>query len=160
MLAIARRDRPTPEPLSVDRFLPGVIAELKASGQLSESRIVLAIDSAEPILFDPHQLRQVLVNLLMNAMRYSSAVAGSIRISWRRGNDDRLEFVVADDGPGLSPEMLKHAFEPFFTSEARGTGLGLYMAREFCDANGASIRYENRERDVPYCSAFVIRPRQ
>ncbi|MCX7274213.1 MAG: ATP-binding protein [Burkholderiales bacterium] len=160
VLAIARRDRPTREALSVDRFLPVVIAELKASGQLSESRIVLAIESAEPILFDPHQLRQVLVNLLMNAMRYSSAAAGSIRISWRRGVDDRLEFVVADDGPGLSPEMLKHAFEPFFTSEARGTGLGLYMAREFCDANGASIRYENRERDAPYCSAFVIRPRQ
>jgi two-component system sensor histidine kinase PilS (NtrC family) len=102
----------------------------------------------------------VLVNLLTNALRYASPGAGAVRIAWRRAADDRLEFIVADDGPGLSPDMLKHAFEPFFTSEARGTGLGLYLAREFCDANGASIRYESRDHDMPYRSAFVIRPRQ
>ncbi len=160
VLSIARRDRPTPEPLAVGGFLQGVLAELMASGQVDASRIVLAIEAPEPILFDAHQLRQVLVNLLTNALRYASSGAGSIRIAWRRAGDHRLEFIVADDGPGLSPDMLKHAFEPFFTSEARGTGLGLYLAREFCDANGASIRYESRDQDMPYRSAFVIRPRQ
>ena len=160
VLSIARRDRPTPEPLAVGEFLQGVLAELMASGQVDSTRIVLAIEAPEPILFDAHQLRQVLVNLLTNALRYAGSGAGAIRIAWRRAADDRLEFIVADDGPGLSPDMLKHAFEPFFTSEARGTGLGLYLAREFCDANGASIRYESRDQDMPYRSAFVIRPRQ
>jgi two-component system sensor histidine kinase PilS (NtrC family) len=160
VLSIARRDRPTPEPLAVRDFLHGVLAELMASGQVDASRIVLSIEASEPILFDSHQLRLVLVNLLTNALRYASPGAGAVRIAWRRAADDRLEFIVADDGPGLSPDMLKHAFEPFFTSEARGTGLGLYLAREFCDANGASIRYESRDHDMPYRSAFVIRPRQ
>ncbi|HPU51195.1 MAG TPA: ATP-binding protein [Burkholderiaceae bacterium] len=160
VLSIARRDRPTPEPLAVRDFLHGVLAELMASGQVDASRIVLSIEASEPILFDSHQLRLVLVNLLTNALRYASPGAGAVRIAWRRAADDRLEFIVADDGPGLSPDMLKHAFEPFFTSEARGTGLGLYLAREFCDANGASIRYESRDHELPYRSAFVIRPRQ
>ncbi len=160
VLSIARRDRPTPEPLPVAEFLHGVIAELLASGQLTDSRIVLAIEAPDPILFDAHQLRQVLVNLLTNALRYATAGAAAVRIGWRRALDDRLEFIVADDGPGLAPAILMHAFEPFFTTEARGTGLGLYLAREFCDANGASIRYESREQDMPYRSAFVIRPRQ
>ncbi len=160
VLSIARRDRPSTEPLPVGEFLRTVIGELMASGQVDEGRIRLQVDAPDPILFDAHQLRQVLVNLLTNALRYASAGPGAIRIAWRRAGDDRLEFIVADDGPGLSPDMLKHAFEPFFTSEARGTGLGLYLAREFCDANGASIRYESREHEAPYRSAFVIRPRQ
>jgi two-component system sensor histidine kinase PilS (NtrC family) len=49
-------------------------------------------------------------------------------------------------------------FEPFFTSEARGSGLGLFLARELCDASGASLRHEMREREAPRRSVFVIRP--
>ena len=160
VLAIARRDRPIPEPLVVADFVQTVVAELQAAGQLDPSRIAFALEAAEPILFDPNQLRQVLVNLLSNALRYASPRAGAIRIGWRRAVDHRLEFSVADDGPGLTAEMLKHVFEPFFTSEARGTGLGLYLAREFCDVNGASIRYEALDRRSHYRSAFVIRPHQ
>jgi two-component system sensor histidine kinase PilS (NtrC family) len=65
---------------------------------------------------------------------------------------------VSDDGPGLSDDMLQHAFEPFFTSEARGSGLGLYLVREFCEGNAASVRFERREREAPRGSVFVIRP--
>jgi two-component system sensor histidine kinase PilS (NtrC family) len=54
--------------------------------------------------------------------------------------------------------MLQHAFEPFFTSEVRGSGLGLYLVREFCEANAASVRFERREREAPRSSVFVIRP--
>ena len=64
VLAIARRDRPIPEPLVVADFVQTVVAELQAAGQLDPSRIAFALEAAEPILFDPNQLRQVLVNLL------------------------------------------------------------------------------------------------
>jgi two-component system sensor histidine kinase PilS (NtrC family) len=83
-----------------------------------------------------------------------------VLIEWRVSGAHRLELKVADDGPGLPTEMLEHAFEPFFTSESRGTGLGLYLARELCVANSATIRYETGEASARYRSAFVIEPKR
>jgi len=48
---------------------------------------------------------------------------------------------VEDDGPGVAPDALPKLFEPFYTTDSRGTGLGLYIARELCEANGARIEY-------------------
>jgi two-component system sensor histidine kinase PilS (NtrC family) len=52
-----------------------------------------------------------------------------------------LMLDICDDGPGVSREAQAHLFEPFFTTEAQGTGLGLYIARELCDGNSARIEY-------------------
>jgi two-component system sensor histidine kinase PilS (NtrC family) len=51
----------------------------------------------------------------------------------------RLQIDVIDDGPGVAREAMAHLFEPFFTTEAQGTGLGLYIARELCEGNNARI---------------------
>jgi two-component system sensor histidine kinase PilS (NtrC family) len=158
VLAIARRERREPERLNAAEFLPSVVGELEATGQLAVGRVTVQVDATDPIVFDAHPLRQVLLNLLSNAMRYASSAAGAIQLAWRRGADDRLELIVADDGPGPAPALREHMFEPFFTSEARGSGLGLFLARELCDANGASLRHELREREAPRRSVFVIRP--
>jgi two-component system sensor histidine kinase PilS (NtrC family) len=48
---------------------------------------------------------------------------------------------VHDDGPGVPRDVQAHLFEPFFTTDAQGTGLGLYIARELCEGNGARIEY-------------------
>ena len=53
----------------------------------------------------------------------------------------QLLIDVHDDGPGIAPEVQAHLFEPFFTTEAQGTGLGLYIARELCEGNGARLEY-------------------
>jgi two-component system sensor histidine kinase PilS (NtrC family) len=158
VLAIARRERREPERLNAAEFLPSVVGELEATGQLMVGRVTVQVDATDPIVFDAHPLRQVLLNLLGNAMRYASSAAGAIQLAWRRGADDRLELIVADDGPGPAPALREHMFEPFFTSEARGSGLGLFLARELCDASGASLRHEMREREAPRRSVFVIRP--
>jgi two-component system sensor histidine kinase PilS (NtrC family) len=52
-----------------------------------------------------------------------------------------VELLVSDDGPGIPEAIRPHLFEPFFTTAASGTGLGLYIAREICDANNASLEY-------------------
>jgi two-component system sensor histidine kinase PilS (NtrC family) len=52
-----------------------------------------------------------------------------------------MQIDVIDDGPGISTEVQAHLFEPFFTTEAQGTGLGLYIARELCEGSGARIAY-------------------
>ena len=156
VLSIARRERPALEPLDVARFLESVIPELVVMSGADRRRIEVALSAVEPILFDPGQLRQVLVNLLGNALRYASDAPGAVRIEWRRGASDRLELRVSDDGPGLPPGMIEHVFEPFFTTESRGTGLGLYLAREFCAANRAVLRYETSQDAGRHRGAFVL----
>jgi two-component system sensor histidine kinase PilS (NtrC family) len=59
-----------------------------------------------------------------------------------------MELHVQDDGPGITPEVRAHLFEPFYTTSSKGTGLGLYLARELCLNNGAMLDYEYRTEDV------------
>jgi len=162
VLSISRREPPAIEAIDLRRFLPAFVAEYCASvpGFGPPDRIAVRVDSAQPMPFDPNHLRQILVNVLGNASRYASRKPAAIVVEWRRQPDDRLELSVADDGPGLAPEVMQHLFEPFFTTEARGTGLGLYLARELCFANGASIRSERRSGDARYPAEFVIEPRR
>jgi len=99
------------------------------------------------IRFDPLHLREVVVNLLTNAVRYASGGAGSIQLFVVAELEDQLELHVKDDGPGITAEVRAHLFEPFYTTSSRGTGLGLYMARELCLNNGALLDYEYRIKE-------------
>jgi two-component system sensor histidine kinase PilS (NtrC family) len=159
VLSIARRERPTLERIDVARFLETLVAEFVTLSGAPRARIEVIVDTDEALEFDARHLRLVLVNLMTNALRYATNADGALCLHWRRGAGDRLEFRVADDGPGLPAEMLEHAFEPFFTTEARGTGLGLYLAREFCVANQAVLRYERGAPGERHGGAFVIVPR-
>lgn len=155
VLAIARRERPALEPIDLPRFLGALVPEFVLMSGADRRRVEMSFETAEPMLFDPGQLRQVLVNLLGNALRYASSAPGAVRIEWRPGEDHRLELRITDDGPGLPPGMIEHVFEPFFTTESRGTGLGLYLARELCTANRATLGYEPPSDDGGR-GAFVI----
>ena len=85
-------------------------------------------------------------NLCRNALRYSQRKAGSISIEVRSSlAANGLELSVSDDGPGVPEAIRPHLFEPFFTTAASGTGLGLYIAREICDANNATLEYVEDE---------------
>lgn len=112
---------------------------------------LIAIDDAVEfkVVFDPGHLREVLVNLLSNAIRYASGAPGSIRISARFNAMHRQELHIQDDGPGIASEVRSHLFEPFYTTSSKGTGLGLYMARELCLNNNALLDYEYRNDETP-----------
>jgi two-component system sensor histidine kinase PilS (NtrC family) len=103
-------------------------------------RIVLETRRESWVEFDHEHLHQVMWNLLRNAVRYAPAGPASIRIRLD-GYADRLELSVIDSGPGVPAAIQGQLFEPFFTTEAKGTGLGLYLARELCAANRASLEY-------------------
>jgi two-component system sensor histidine kinase PilS (NtrC family) len=90
--------------------------------------------------FEADHLRRVLVNLLDNALRYAGEQAGSIRAETRllRG---QCSLHVWSDGAPLEPSVQRHLFEPFFSSESRSSGLGLYICRELCERHAATIAY-------------------
>jgi two-component system, NtrC family, sensor histidine kinase PilS len=105
---------------------------------------IFAIElAADPeVLFDRSHLNQVMWNLCRNALRHSRRRQASIRIrvALEHGRGV-VKLDVMDDGPGVAAELRSQLFEPFFTTAAGGTGLGLYIAREVCDANGATLDF-------------------
>jgi len=106
-----------------------------------------------PIAGDKEQLRQVLHNLLQNALHASAQRAadsgqspGPVRVQtlWRPGSAPRVLLTVSDSGPGFAPHILQRAFEPYVTTKARGTGLGLAVVKKIADEHGARIQLGNR----------------
>jgi len=93
------------------------------------------------VQFSSEHLRRILINLLDNAARYASPRNGAIQIETQvEGNVPRL--CVWSDGAPLEPSVRRHLFEPFFSSESRSSGLGLYICRELCERHDATIIYE------------------
>jgi two-component system sensor histidine kinase PilS (NtrC family) len=96
--------------------------------------------------FDAEHLRRVLVNLLDNAKRYAGTDAQSIRVSTRWQAGAKMLLGVWSNGPPMDQSVQRHLFEPFFSSESRSTGLGLYICRELCEGHGASITFRRTPR--------------
>ncbi|MES2977648.1 MAG: ATP-binding protein [Pseudomonadota bacterium] len=93
------------------------------------------------IVFEEEHLRRVLVNLLDNALRYASARPGAIRVGTQL-TPTAPRLCVWSDGEPLEKSVLSHLFEPFFSSESRSSGLGLYLCRELCERYGATLGYQ------------------
>jgi len=148
VLKLNRRDRAHRETFRLGDFLRTFVAQFCQIEKVPEDVIVLNIQRDGSVSFDRSHLNQVMWNLCRNALRYSQRKQSSIRIQVRPGaTGNGVELIVADDGPGVPEAIRPHLFEPFFTTAASGTGLGLYIAREICDANSASLDY--LERDGP-----------
>ncbi len=91
----------------------------------------------------PAQLQQVVWNLVQNALRYGHMPNQPARVSVvvRRSDRGQPILEVTDRGPGIPPKVATQIFEPFFTTHEFGTGLGLYLARQMCEANQATLEY-------------------
>jgi two-component system sensor histidine kinase PilS (NtrC family) len=122
--------------------------------QVSRAVFDLRIDPAGKARFDRGHFEQVLWNLCRNALRYSQKRPSSVRL--RTTNDEgRMVLEVSDDGNGVPGDAVQKLFEPFFTTDEGGTGLGLYIARELCEANGAMIEYK-RAQDGGACFRILF----
>jgi two-component system sensor histidine kinase PilS (NtrC family) len=106
--------------------------------------------------FDPDHLQRLLVNLLDNALRHASRHAASIRVITRPNGTDRSRLSVWSDGKPLEISVRRHLFEPFFSSESRSSGLGLYICRELCERYGAEIAYQRSVLDQREGNEFFV----
>jgi two-component system sensor histidine kinase PilS (NtrC family) len=140
VLQLNRRDRQQPEAIPLGEFVRVLTEEIVQAEGISPGGIVIDINDNLLVLFDRGHLNQIAWNLVRNAWQHCQKREGSIRIAARAGYmGDAVICELADDGPGVPSEFRAQIFEPFFTTRPGGTGLGLYIARELADANGAAL---------------------
>lgn len=108
------------------------------------------------INFDPEHLRRLMVNLLDNALRYASTSANAIEVATRLQAPGHARLTIWSDGPPLENTVRMHLFEPFFSSESRSSGLGLYICRELCERYGAMIGYQRAVRGTVTGNEFFV----
>ncbi|OHC62279.1 MAG: hypothetical protein A2040_05830 [Rhodocyclales bacterium GWA2_65_19] len=139
VLELGRRDRAQPETLRWRTFLSGFLEELTLHDASAGRRVHVGEGDVD-LRFDRGHLYRVLWNLLGNALRHASAADGAVRLEARAAaTSNRVELRIVDDGPGVDAIQRNQVFEPFITTHGAGTGLGLYIARELCEASGAHL---------------------
>jgi len=140
ILRVARREAPLGDEIELAGFLEDWLQDFLRDRPQVQERLRIEVPAGARAKFERSHLRQVLYNLVDNALRYASDAAGAVcvRVEARPSG---LALWVLDDGPGVAEAARSTLFEPFNTTHVAGTGLGLYIAREFCLANRCQLAY-------------------
>ena len=144
VLEVSRRRPPSPVRLELKAWLEQFVTEFKQADMEGAEIELRVVPADAEIRIDPGQLTQAVTNLAQNGLRYSALHGGRPVLLLEGGIDsatDRPYLNVIDRGPGVAPGKERNLFEPFFTTERTGTGLGLYITRELCEANQARVTY-------------------
>lgn len=146
ILQLSRRKAGSPASIRLDDWLADFAEEFRSAHGLDGQRLQTGSATANggPVRFDPEHLRQVVGNLCENSLKHGRTADGDgVRIvletQARAGASPHLDIV--DDGVPIEAQRIDEIFEPFYTTSHEGTGLGLYLARELCEANHAELRY-------------------
>jgi len=160
VLGVSRRETPAAEPIDLQPWLEQFRDDfLQTHSQHEPVLIRLEVQpGAHPTArFDTSQLEQILINLCDNGLRYSQWHSGEAKIEILTGiaaDGARAYIDIKDYGPGIAKENTSSVFEPFFTTDKSGTGLGLYLAKELCEANQAHLSLIDTER--PGCCFRIM----
>jgi two-component system sensor histidine kinase PilS (NtrC family) len=144
VLQLSRRQMPRTDLLEINSWLRQFRSDYLSTHPPGDELEISATDTPMRARFDPHHLQQILQNLCDNGMRHGRALAGHGHVTLQTATAANGEIPVLrilDNGAGIPAEKLGNLFEPFYTTDARGTGLGLYIARELCEANRARLSY-------------------
>ena len=147
MLQLSRRENSRPERVTLKSWLDEFAEEFSRTLELQEGEFSIAdFDAKLEVRMDPSHLRQVLWNLCDNAVKYASETGG-IMVEIEAGRlqgQGRPYIEVLDHGLGVDEATADKMFEPFYTERTGGTGLGLYISRELCELNRATLLYLDR----------------
>ncbi|MDX1500569.1 MAG: HAMP domain-containing sensor histidine kinase, partial [Woeseiaceae bacterium] len=147
VLQLSRRESSRPERLELKPWLDDFASEFTRTLELQEGELSVSPVAADlEVRMDPSHLRQVLWNLCDNAVKYGSETGG-IAVEVRAGRleaQGRPYVEVLDQGRGVDRATADKMFEPFYTERSGGTGLGLYISRELCELNRATLTYLDR----------------
>ena len=146
VLSLSKREETRTETLSLEEWTEEFHEEFCETMQLPRERLRTDALSPVEVRVDPSQLRQIVWNLCENAFKHGATDRPEEIVEIRHGRltpTGRPYLQVMDRGAGVKPEHAERIFEPFFTG-GRGTGLGLFLARELAQTNGATLLYEPR----------------
>lgn len=160
VLNISRAQAQLPSPQTTTLPLDDTVRKITSdwAGQTAASgrtRIAPGSDNAI-VAFEPEHLRRLMINLLDNALRYASDSAGAIEVATQSVAPGQARLSVWSDGQPLEHTVQTHLFEPFFSSESRSSGLGLYICRELCERYGAMIGYQRVQREGTDGNEFFV----
>lgn len=144
VLELNRRDRTNQESIHLESFMLDFYTQFCAVERIPAFCFKLECgDTNTMILFDRRHLNQILWNLCKNGWRHCKNEENSLKLTVSSlGKTRTVQIEISDDGDGIPEDIRSNLFEPFFTTEKTGTGLGLYIARELADANGAKLRHK------------------
>jgi signal transduction histidine kinase len=144
-LRFARLPRPQLEAENLGELVASIVEFSRA--ELSNAGIRLEVElGAEPIegSVDENQIRQALLNLIRNAREaMTSSGGGVLRVALGPRGPGLAEIVVSDTGPGIRPEHLPKVFDPFFSTKAKGTGLGLPLVQQIAIEHGGYVEVDS-----------------
>ena len=137
VLKLSRQQRSHQQTIELGTWMPQFLEDYFRGHDISLS------DSKQPVIqFDTHQLEQILINLISNGLRYSRLVHADAHVEvevYYAQNDVIID--ILNDGSGVATADIEHLFDPFFTTDKGGTGLGLYLSQAFSEANHARLLY-------------------
>jgi two-component system NtrC family sensor kinase len=143
LLSYARTPRPALEETDLNALLEQIVDF--AANHMDLARVSVVRDFAPGlprVPVDPDQIRQVAINLILNAGAAMEA-GGTITVKTAAGGGGCVEVSFRDEGAGIAPENLERIFEPFFTTKARGTGLGLAITKRIVEQHLGTIAVES-----------------
>jgi len=147
ILQLSRQEQSRPEPVELNRFLKDLAEEFKSTQTAQNLDFELLLETGKTfVVFDRSQLHQCLWKLLDNTVHHAS-VKRPPRAELRMHKDELAGYcviTVEDNGPGIPNSRIVDIFEPFFTTRKEGSGLGLYVARQLCEANQAELTADSQ----------------
>jgi two-component system sensor histidine kinase PilS (NtrC family) len=157
ILEMSRRKKVVPTRVSLAPWLAKFKTEFCEIKQIEPDDFKLISSSITTVQVDLGQLHQIMWNLLENGWHYSQPSSADSRVQVHLyNNNDEVMIDVNDNGHGVSEKMQQHLFEPFHSDRTGGTGLGLYLARELCQANGARLNYLATESQWCFRISFPL----
>ena len=162
VLDASRHNDTSPSKISLNEWLPRFVENYRATHELCDD-VDCSFEGEVIVNVIAGQLEQVLNNLFDNGLRYSKKLTGKATLQVIAGvdtkDDDIQPFLhIVDDGPGIDEEAEALLFEPFHTTESTGTGLGLYISKELCEANQSQLVYGRTDKGKSRFSIYFSHP--
>jgi len=164
LLTFARKRQSTRTMIDLNQVLRETLALRAYEQRVTNVAVIDALASGLPLIFaDPHQIQQVLLNLIINAEQAMLTANGRGTLVVRTWHDATREAVlleINDDGPGVPPDVQAKIFDPFFTTKevGKGTGLGLTVAYAIVQEHGGRIRIEPARRGASFVLELPVTP--
>ena len=152
LLTFARQEDSEKGPVNLDKLVDDSLDLMKPMLKRKKVTVERPIEPGlAPTFGNATQLQQIVVNLVGNAL-HAVDVGGQVRVAARAGDDDQCELSVADNGPGIEPELADRIFEPFVTSKppTEGTGLGLSIVYGIVQDHGGRIEVESSNEGTTF----------